>query len=89
MGGAAYNPWTLQDYFKTVPYTLVYSSNLGFEEFFMCASFFSYIKIYKYFMQKDKKNLTFFIYGKILLCRFLRLAPVYYFVFLSGWLIGS
>ena len=52
MGGAAYNPWTLQDYFKTVPYTLVYSSNLGFEEFFMFASFFSYIKIYKYFQLK-------------------------------------
>jgi hypothetical protein len=45
MSGTAYNPWTLQDYFLTIAYTLVYSANLGFDEFFMIATFFAYIKI--------------------------------------------
>lgn len=49
LAGAAFNPWTLQDYFKTVAYTLVYSSNLGFDEFFMLSSFYSYAKIRRYF----------------------------------------
>ena len=47
MSGSAYNPWTLQDYFKTYAYTMVYSANLGFDEFFMISAFFSYIKISK------------------------------------------
>jgi peptidoglycan/LPS O-acetylase OafA/YrhL len=48
MGGAAYNPWTLQDYFQTIEYTLVYSANFGFDEFFMLSAFFAYLKISKY-----------------------------------------
>jgi len=31
MGGTAYNPWTLRDYFMTPAYTLVIAANLGFE----------------------------------------------------------
>jgi hypothetical protein len=45
MTGTAYNPWTLSTYFQTVAYTLVYSANIGFEEFFMFSVFLSYLKI--------------------------------------------
>jgi hypothetical protein len=48
MSGTAYNPWSLQDYFQTVAYTLVYSANFGFDEFFMLSSFFAYIYITHY-----------------------------------------
>ena len=48
MAGTAFNPWALQDYFKTYAYTLVYSSNMGFDEFFMLGTFFAYIKIVQY-----------------------------------------
>ena len=43
MSGTAYNPWSLENYFQTVAYTLVYSANLGFDEFFMIGAFLSYI----------------------------------------------
>lgn len=89
MGGSAYNPWTLMDYFQTVAYTLVYSANLGFEEFFMLSAFFSYVKLEKYLRERALTGIGPVRYLKIFLHRYLRLAPVYYLVFLTGWLIGS
>jgi hypothetical protein len=86
MGGAAYNPWTLQDYFQTVEYTLVYSANFGFDEFFMLSTFFAYIKLSKYISENG--GFTVKDYFKVYVSRFLRLVPVYYVIFLCGWLIG-
>jgi hypothetical protein len=54
MSGSAYNPWTLQDYFKTVAFSIVYSANLGFDEFFMLSSFFAYVRITNYFKYSSK-----------------------------------
>ena len=93
MSGSAYNPWTLQDYFLTVAYTLVYSANLGFDEFFMLSAFFAYIKIVDYLKSKQDFHLgitrmSVSDYLRIYFSRFLRLAPVYYLIFLIGWLIG-
>ena len=39
------NPWSLQDYFHTYAYTLVYSSNLGFDEFFFLSAFLATLKL--------------------------------------------
>lgn len=86
MGGAAYNPWTLQDYFQTVEYTLVYSANFGFDEFFMLSSLFAYLKLTKYISKKGSFSFGDFL--KVYAGRFLRLVPVYYAIFLCGWLIG-
>jgi len=52
MAGTVFNPWALQDYFVTYAYTLVYSANLGFDEFFMLGTFFAYIKITEYIHTK-------------------------------------
>jgi hypothetical protein len=87
MSGTAYNPWTLQDYFKTIAYTLVYSSNFGFDEFFLLSTFFTYLKVYEYFKAKNGEA-SMFDFIKIFWSRFLRLAPVFYAVFLLGWLVG-
>lgn len=89
MGGSAYNPWTLMDYFQTVAYTLVYSANLGFDEFFMLSTFFSYVKLERYFRERNLRSITPIQYLKIFFHRYIRLAPMFYLVFLTGWLIGS
>lgn len=87
MSGAAYNPWTLQTYFETVAYTLVYSSNLGFDEFFMLSAFFTYVKLEPYFNKLEKRPSIEGFVG-IWLRRYARVAPAYYAVFLIGWLVG-
>mmetsp|Transcript_14415 Transcript_14415/g.24578 ORF Transcript_14415/g.24578 Transcript_14415/m.24578 type:complete len:249 (-) Transcript_14415:842-1588(-) len=90
MAGTAYNPWALENYFKTVAYTLVYSANLGFDEFFMISAFVSYLKIRAYLLsrQTDSVKAALSTYASIVGNRLARLAPVYYFVFLFGWLVG-
>lgn len=45
MSSSVQNPWSLQDYFHTYAYTLVYSSNLGFDEFFFLSSFLLTLKL--------------------------------------------
>ena len=45
MSGSAANPWSLQDYFHTYAYTLVYSSNLGFDEFFFISAMLVTVKM--------------------------------------------
>ena len=81
MNAALANPWALQTYFQTFAFTAVYSSNLGFDEFFFLAATLATLKISN--LEAGPKN-----YLKTLLYRYLRLAPVYYFVFLFGWQIG-
>ena len=54
MGGTAYNPWTLRDYFMTSAYTLVIAANLGFEQFFLFSSFFAYVKIALYYQNRKE-----------------------------------
>ena len=45
MAGILFNPWTLQDFFKTNIFTLVYSANMIIDEIFMLSAFFTYIKL--------------------------------------------
>lgn len=80
MSASAANPWALQTYFHTYAFTAVYSSNLGFDELFFFASLFATLKL----AQKPSLGL----YLKTILGRYLRLAPLYYAVFLFGWQIG-
>lgn len=92
MSGSAYNPWTLQDYFKTIAYTLVYSANFGFDEFFLLSSFFAYIRITAWLKYSHPRGVPGEMnevdYIGLIGHRFLRLMPVYYAVFLFGWLVG-
>jgi len=68
----------------------VYSANLGFDEFFMISTFLGYIKITDYFKNKEYKpgEMTCLDFPKLFLSRYLRLAPIYYLIFLFGWLVG-
>lgn len=81
MSSSVQNPWSLQRYFHTYAYTLVYSSNLGFDEFFFLSSFLLTWKMIGLQMQFKE-------YPRALLYRFLRLAPMFYLVFVFGWQIG-
>lgn len=88
MSSAVYNPWTLQKYFQTYGYTAVYSSNLGFDEFFFFSALLLTLKLAD--MLEDvvpnteaKMGVT--TYLKMVGMRYLRLAPIYYLVFLVGW----
>ena len=69
---------------------MVYSANFGFDEFFMLSTFFAYIKIADYLKNKQRRPGTMSPsdFLRIYFHRFMRLAPVYYLVFLIGWLIG-
>ena len=71
-------------------YTAVYSANLAFDEFFMLAAFFGYLKITDYikFKRDNPGYMSVSEYFKIFFTRYLRLAPTYYVVFFFGWMIG-
>ena len=88
MSSAVYNPWTLQQYFLTYGYTIVYSSNLGFDEFFFFSALIMSIKIIDLIRENSMNNsgtMGVFTYCKMLFLRYVRLAPIYYIVFLVGW----
>ena len=85
MSSASKNPWTLQHYFTTYGYTAVYSSNLGFDEFFFLASLLLTVKLQEYL---KSHQFTVGSYFKLLFARYARLAPFYYLVFLFGWQVG-
>ena len=56
----------------------------------MFSSFFAYVRITNYFKYSSQipEKMRGFDYYKIYAHRFMRLAPVYYAVFLFGWLVG-
>jgi peptidoglycan/LPS O-acetylase OafA/YrhL len=89
MSSAVYNPWTLQNYFQTYAYTAVYSSNLGFDEFFFFSAMLMTLKMLEHTNgHQGNKNLGLIVYLKMFAMRFIRLAPIYYLVFFFGWQVG-
>lgn len=88
MSSAVFNPWTLQHYFQTYGYTAVYSSNLGFDEFFFLSSLLLTVKMDSLIKRYPEMPLTLIRYAKLFGMRFLRLAPIYYLIFLIGWQVG-
>jgi len=81
ISGAVTNPWTLNSQFTTYQFTVIVSANLGFDFFFFLAATLATLKIS--YLEAGPKT-----YLKILVYRYLRLAPIYYMVFLFGWQIG-
>lgn len=80
MAGILFNPWTLLDFFETYIFTLVYAANQIIDEIFMVSAFFTYIKLRR--MSFGESMLT-------IVWRYLRMAPLYYMVFVYGWLLTS
>ena len=64
----------------------MYSSNLGFDEFFFFSAMLTTLKV-KDVLNKERRFGP-LNYLMMLLQRFIRLAPIYYIVFLIGWQIG-
>lgn len=89
MSSAVYNPWTLENYFQTYAYTAVYSSNLGFDEFFFFSALLLTLKISDHLNEnQSRKKMGLLVYLKMFGLRYIRLAPIYYLVFLFGWQVG-
>ena len=86
MSSAVYNPWTLFHYFQTYGYTAVLSSNLGFDEFFFFTGILLTLKLKERLVKE--RSFSVFKYAKLFFMRYVRLAPVYYMIFLIGWQIG-
>lgn len=82
LDSSAKNPWILFHYFQGLGFTSVYSANLGFDEFFFLSSFLATLKL----MSLPKLSVA--SYCRLVLRRYLRLAPIYYLVYLFGWQLG-
>ena len=76
MTAASYNPWHLFDFFKMLIIAPVISAQIAVETFYMYSAFFIVHKIIK----EGKVS-----YFRIILRKYLRLAPVYYLALFAGW----
>lgn len=65
----------------------MYSSNLGFDEFFFFSSMLMTLKITDLMEESHNHNgkMSVTMYLKMLFFRYVRMAPIYYLVFLVGW----
>lgn len=73
------------DLFKQYLFALISSGNFAPDLFIFTIYFIGFIKLNRYY---DKNNgITPVDYGKLYLFRFLRIFPLYYFVFFAGWFI--
>ena len=86
MSSAVDNPWILFHFFQTPAYTAVISSNMGFDEFFFFTAILLTLKMKEILVKEG--TFTPFKYIKLLFLRYLRIAPIYYIIFLVGWQLG-
>jgi hypothetical protein len=98
---ATANPWINLDLISGMPFTLLSSSHLCFDEFFMLGAFLTTIKIIPYIRKSERARVEeeeerqvstqgFKMHKSIpqlFIYRVLRLAPLYYLIFFIGWLI--
>jgi hypothetical protein len=83
MNNAQINPWMMTTFFTKLAFTVVCSGAIVMETYVFCSGFFG---AYKMFQVYDAKGgLTMKDVGKFYLGKYLRLAPMFYFVFLAGW----
>ena len=78
MNGLLQNTVTTSDRTQTYWMEVAVMGTIGLDELFMWSAFYAYVKI-----AEGQPSYT------LLIGRFLRLAPLYYAVFLYGWFIGS
>ena len=77
-----YNPWTFFDIFRNIIYTVSVQASLAFDVFTAMSAMFSFYKIALY---ADKQGGVSIFYQYFM--RLLRIVPLYYFVFFSGWML--
>ena len=79
------NPWMIERFFQELIFTIVVSSNIVMEAFTTLSAFLGAYKLFSLYEAQGyisfKDCLKF--WGR----KYLRLAPMYYFVFFCGWAI--
>jgi hypothetical protein len=84
--GVVYNPVKIFDFNKSIFMTLIINTNIAMESFVFISAFLGTYKVIQIY---DKIGfLRMRDIGNLYLGKFLRLAPVFYFVFFFGWIIG-
>ncbi len=86
MSAYSQNPWAIKDYYDGWQYNVAYAGNLGFDELFFFSAILATLKIEDYIRARGKLDPK--GYCQAFAHRFLRLAPIYYLVFLVGWQVG-
>jgi len=79
------NPWQIIQFFKKLIFTVVGSGDIVMETFFAFSAFFASYRLLQ--VNEVQGTLFFSDYAKMWGRKFLRLAPVFYFVFFVGWAI--
>lgn len=73
------------DFFSQLIFAFVSSGNNANDFFFTVFTMMSFVKINQ--LYDHRNGLGLFDYGGILLHNFLKIAPLYYFVFFAGWIL--
>ena len=77
------NPWVIQKFFTELIFTIVVSSNLVMEAFTTLSAFLGAYKLLSLHHAKGQLTVTDIL--KFWARKYLRLAPMYYFIFFCGW----
>ena len=79
------NPWMIQRFFSELLFTVVVSSNIVMEAFTTLSGFLGAYKLFCLYEAQGHIKLTDVL--KFWARKYLRLAPMYYFLFFCGWAI--
>lgn len=77
------NPWMMMTFFKKLVFCAAVSGAIVMETFVFASAFFGAYKLFQVY--DSKGGLTASDVGKFYLAKYLRLAPMFYFVFFVGW----
>jgi len=79
------NPWQILDFFKVLSIAIVISAQIAVEAFHFFSTFICAYQCFKHLRETGKRYLSVKDILRIYLRKYLRLAPMYYFVLLAGW----
>ena len=79
------NLYVMLEIFTSFLFTLIASGNLAPDWFIFIIYFLGFTKFWKFYDQNNK--ISFKDYLKIYLHRYLKIAPIYYIIFFTGWFI--
>ena len=79
------NPWMIQRFFEELLFTIVVSSNIVMECFTTLSAFLGAYKLFTLYEAQGHLSVTDVLkfWGR----KYLRLAPMYYFIFFVGWAV--
>jgi len=77
------NPWMMETYFTKYWFAIVISGAIVMENFMCFSAFFGAYKLFQIY--DSKGELTWTDIRNFYVSKYLRLAPMFYFIFFAGW----